>query len=109
MVEKGLTDVRRSRASLPQVPAVPRPELSKLTDASITHDRARSLRLVQAIFAGIAGLCLVLAVGFHLGLLFDGLGTEERRQIAYGFLFTAASDVAMIFVWELLFRTSPER
>jgi hypothetical protein len=71
---------------------------------SIRRERARSLKLVQVVFAVLAlvSLCAALAVSTRGTEL--GLPETSTYPIALAFLLIGAVDTALLFVWERIFQ-----
>jgi hypothetical protein len=71
---------------------------------SIRRERARSLKLVQVVFAVLAlvSLCAALAVSTRGTEL--GLPETSTYPIALAFLLIGAVDTALLFLWERIFQ-----
>jgi hypothetical protein len=70
----------------------------------IAVERARSLQTVQVVFAGLAVLSLMAAMG--VATRGDDLGLPESssQTIAVAFLMVGAFDTALLFAWEKIFQ-----
>lgn len=70
---------------------------------NIAQERARSLKIVQVVFAVLAltSLCAALAVSTR-GVDF-GLPESSTYPISLAFLLIGAVDTALLFLWEHIF------
>ena len=67
---------------------------------SIRRERARSLKLVQAIFAVLALISLVSALAVSIRGIEFGLPETSTYTIALAFLVVGAIDTILLFAWE---------
>jgi hypothetical protein len=70
----------------------------------ITAERARSLQSVQIVFAFLALLSVVAAVGVATRGDDMGLPESSSQVIAMAFLMVGAFDTALLFAWEKIFQ-----
>jgi hypothetical protein len=68
----------------------------------IERERARSLKIVQVVFAFLALLCLVASLTVSVKGDELGLPDGSAQTISIGFLIVGAMDTALIFAWERL-------
>lgn len=71
---------------------------------SITHERERSLKFVQIVFAVLALLSLVAALAVSFRGVELGLPETSVHTIALAFLLVGIVDTALLFLWERIFQ-----
>ena len=70
----------------------------------IDRERARSLKIVQVVFAFLALLCLVASLTVSVRGDELGLPDSSAQTISIGFLIVGAMDTALLFAWERLLK-----
>ncbi|MBX9684300.1 MAG: hypothetical protein K2X41_10965 [Hyphomicrobium sp.] len=70
----------------------------------ITHERDRSLRVVQIVFAILALLSLIAALAVSVRGIDFGLPETSVQTIAMAFLAVGILDTVLLFVWERIFQ-----
>lgn len=71
---------------------------------SIGHERERSLKFVQIVFAVLALVSLVAALAVATRGTDLGLPETSTYPIALAFLLVGAVDTALLYAWELIFQ-----
>ncbi len=71
---------------------------------SIGHERDRSLKFVQIVFAVLALLSLVSALTVSTRGVDLGLPENSTYPIALAFLLVGAVDTVLLFAWEHIFQ-----
>lgn len=70
----------------------------------ITHERERSLKVVQIVFAILALLSLIAALAVSVRGIDFGLPETSVQTIAIAFLAVGILDTVLLFVWERIFQ-----
>jgi hypothetical protein len=70
----------------------------------IRRERARSLRFVQIVFAGLALFSLTAALAVSTRGTDLGLPEASTYAISLAFLMVGVVDTALLFFWEHLFQ-----
>lgn len=68
------------------------------------HERARSLKFVQIVFAVLALFSLTAALAVATRGTELGLPESSTYPISLAFLMVAVVDTALLFVWEHIFQ-----
>lgn len=66
----------------------------------IDRERARSLKIVQVLFALLALLCLVASLTVSVRGDELGLPDNSAQSVSIGFLIVGMMDTALLFAWE---------
>lgn len=70
----------------------------------ITHERERSLKVVQIVFGILALLSLIAALAVSVRGIDFGLPETSVQTIAIAFLAVGILDTVLLFVWERIFQ-----
>jgi hypothetical protein len=71
---------------------------------NIARERSRSLKSVQIVFAALALLSVMAALGVATRGDDMGLPEASTQTIAFAFLLVGVFDTALLFVWERIFK-----
>jgi phosphate/sulfate permease len=70
----------------------------------VAHERARSLKYIQIVFAVLALLSLAAAMAVAMRGTEFGLPEASTHAIALAFLAVGAVDTALLYLWERIFQ-----
>lgn len=73
---------------------------------SIGHERSRSLKFIQVVFAVLALLSLFAALIVSLRGVDLGLPEHSTYAVSLGFLIVGAIDTLLLFTWEWIYQNS---